>query len=112
EETHAIVQNLLQERIKIVDIGELMGRLTLNIVARALFSSDVKEHAPMIRRELERAQKLGAVLLRTPLPLYGAVPYLPVFRDIVRAANRLRAIVAQLIHRRRLSGDRPGDLLD
>lgn len=112
EETRAVVAELARSGPSVVDVCALMGKLALGIVARTLFGSDVTQDAPQIRRELDLAQRLGTVLLRIPLPLYSAVPYLPVFNKIVKAGNRLRAIVTQLIERRRLSGEKPGDLLD
>jgi hypothetical protein len=93
-------------------VSETLGELTIAIVARCLFSSDVAEHVAEIRRELDLAQHLGNVLLRIPLPLYGAVPYLPVFRRITKAAARLRSIVTSLIERRRACKERPADLLE
>jgi cytochrome P450 len=112
EETRAVVAELAKSGPAVVDVCAMMGKLALGIVARTLFGSDVTHDTPQIRRELDLAQRLGTVLLRIPLPLYSAVPYLPVFNEIVKAGNRLRTIVTQLITRRRLSGESPGDLLD
>lgn len=112
QETNAVVDRLSGERRPVADVGELMGELTIAIAARTLFSSDVGQSVPTIRHELDLSQRLGNILLRVPLPLYDAVPYLPVFNRITRAAKRLRAIVQEMIDRRRSSGERPGDLLD
>jgi cytochrome P450 len=124
-ESAAVVERLARKPRAMIDVAELMGELTIAIAARVLFSSDVSRHVAMIRRELNRAQRLGNVLLRIPLPLYRAVPYLPVFNRITKAADRLRAIVRELIERRRaekgdgtskVTGPVPffgaGDLLD
>lgn len=112
EETAEVVRRVGRRPGRAVDVGELMGELTIAIAARTLFSSDVGQRVPLIRRELDRAQRLGNVLLRIPLPLYRAVPYLPVFNRITKAADRLRAIVWELIDQRRASKHKPGDLLD
>src|SRR5579885_3822487 len=111
-ETAEVIDRLGQKPGAAVDVGEVMGELALAIAARTLFSSDVGNSVSTIRYELDLAQRLGNVLMRVPLPLYRAVPYLPVFRRITRAADRLRASVWELINQRRASGRRPGDLLD
>jgi cytochrome P450 len=112
EESEAMVLRLARHTPLTCNLAELMGELTIAIVARALFSADVAAYVPTIRSELEQSQRLGNILLRTPLPLYNVVPYLPVFRRITEAAERLREIVSMLIARRRASATRPGDLLD
>lgn len=112
EETQEVVDRLSRGGSQVVDLGELMARLTVSIVARALFGNDLKADVPFIRRELDLSERLGTVLLRTPLPLYSAVPYLPVFNRIARAGDRLRALVSQIIGKRRASAETPGDLLD
>jgi len=112
QETDAVVCRLESRRETVLDVSETLGELTIAIVARCLFSSDVAEHVAEIRRELDLAQQLGNVLLRIPLPLYGAVPYLPVFRRITKAATRLRSMVTGLIARRRACTERPADLLE
>jgi cytochrome P450 len=110
--TGSLVRRLAGERVVACNLTELMGALTIEIAARALFTSDVGSQVGIIRSELDCAQRLGNVLLRVPLPLYDAVPYLPVFRRISTAANRLRALVAGIIARRKSLAARPGDLLD
>jgi cytochrome P450 len=112
QETAATISRLARRSPITCDVAEVMGELTIAIVARALFSADVGVHVSTIRSELDRSQRLGNILLRTPLPLYGLVPYLPVFRGIDTAARRLREIVTDLIARRRASATRPRDLLD
>jgi cytochrome P450 len=112
EETRAVVAEVAKNGPAEVDVCAMMGKLTLGIVARTLFGSDLTREATQIRRDLDLAQRLGTALLRIPLPLYSAVRYLPVFGEIVKAGERLRAIVSRLIHGRRGKSERPGDLLD
>lgn len=111
-ESASTVAHLARHAPLTCNMAEVMGELTVAIVARALFSTDVAAYVTTIRSELEQSQRLGNILLRTPLPLYDLVPYLPVFRRISTAATRLREIVGMLIARRRASASRPGDLLD
>src|ERR1700674_1336354 len=112
EETREIVDRLLRSGSQVVDLCELMAELTLAIITRVLFSSDLKHDIPEIRQELDLSETIGTVLLRTPLPLYSAVPYLPVLNRIVKAGRRLRVLLSEVVAHRPVGAESPRDLLD
>lgn len=112
EDTAALVRRLSQQNEQVLDISEVMGELTIGITARTLFGSDVGQHVPTIRTQLDFAQRMGNILLRIPLPLYRAVPYLPVFNRVLKCNAILRGIVQEMIDARRTSQRKPDDLLN
>jgi cytochrome P450 len=105
------IDELRAARTPVVNVSEVMARLTLAIAARSLFSSDVRAQTALIRHELEVAQQRGNILLRIPLPLYRAVPWIPYLNRGVRSGHILRGIVQGLIDERRRMPDQPDDLL-
>ncbi|MEO6004457.1 MAG: cytochrome P450 [Opitutus sp.] len=95
---------------EVTDVGETMMQLTLTIVARTLFSSDVKDTAGKfaaafseLTSNLNRFLFPGAAwLLRLPLPFA---------RRIDASQHALDELVYTLIRDRRATGGDTGDLL-
>jgi cytochrome P450 len=93
-----------------IDVHEEMMRLTLAIVAQALFSADVMGEAAEVGRGLEAALRhfnwwSGSGFL---IPLW--MPFAP-NRDFARARKKMDSIVYDIIAARRASGEDTGDLL-
>jgi cytochrome P450 len=93
------------------DLHAEMMRLTLGIVARALFDVDVEREAAAVGAALEvTLARFGArmnsalLLLRDDLPIPGNLGYL-------RAAHQLDQIVYGIIEQRRREGEQRDDLL-
>lgn len=90
----------------IVEMQHEMMRLTLGMVTRAFFSTDMTAHAETIIEAVELIQHICYRQGQTPVWL----PLLP-NREKARAIARLDAIVMQLIHEWRASGVDHGDML-
>lgn len=94
----------------VLDVHEEMTRLTLAIVGKTLFDTDVEE------REAERVGTSLTLALemfeRTTLPFHGLIERVPLpsNRRFERAREDLDAVVYGLIREHRARGDR-GDLL-
>jgi len=94
----------------ILDIDQEMMRLTLAIVAKTLFNSDVEAEAPEIGRALTEVLNLFRMVM---LPFSELLERLPVpttlrFR---RAKARLDQTIYRMISERRASREDTGDLL-
>ena len=94
-----------------MDIHEEMMRLTLSIVAEALFSTDITQNAGDVSEGLDSTLHHFQWWSRTGflVPLWVPVTPNVMFQ---RAKRRLDAIVNQIIAERRQSGQRCDDLLD
>ncbi len=95
-----------------LDILEEMAGLTMEIVARALFSSDISGRVGELSRAITVTQDgLGKV---NPLDLLGLPEWLPRRRgrSLRKAIALLRGQIDDLIKARRRSGTDRGDLLD
>jgi cytochrome P450 len=92
------------------DVSQLMMRLSMAIVARALFSSDIESDADEISAALGQVFELFEALL---MPFSQWLEKLPLssVRRFERARDRLDQIVYRLIAERRASGGDNGDLL-
>jgi cytochrome P450 len=112
EETERAIRRVERLQGAPVDIGNILADLTLAVAARSLFGSDIEPFASLVRHELDVAQQRGNILLRIPLPLYGAAPYIPYLNRGVRAGEVLRGVVQQLIDARRSSTQPRDDLLN
>lgn len=91
------------------DVHQDMMWLTLGIVAKTLFNSDVAEEAHEISEAIEEMMRffLGPMHL---LPHHEKIPTPGAFR-FRAAVKRVDAVIYNIIRRRRESGDNPGDLL-
>jgi cytochrome P450 len=93
------------------DIHQEMMRLTLEIVAKALFDADVSRDAKEVGASLEILVREFIGLANIAFLLPDGFP-IPGSRKLRRAVRRLDDIVYGMIRERRASGARPGDLLD
>ena len=93
-----------------LDLSKEMMRLTLAIVARALFSANVDSEADEIGAALTQVFDLFQTIL---LPFSEWIEKLPLpsVRRFARARARLDATIYRLIAERRASGEDTGDLL-
>jgi cytochrome P450 len=92
------------------DVSQLMMRLSMAIVARALFRADIESEADDISGALGQVFELFEALLMPFSQWLEKLP-LPSLRRFERARNRLDQIVYRLIAERRTSGGDTGDLL-
>jgi cytochrome P450 len=93
-----------------LDIAREMNRLTLTIVARTLFSTDVSSESDDIRTALTQVFELFEMVL---LPFSEWIEKLPLpsVRRFERARDRLDQTIYRIIAERRASGEDRGDLL-
>lgn len=96
---------------EVIDLEHEMKRLTLAIVARALFSCDADEVAPGMSRDIDRAlDYVNRMAGRLQLPLVHALK--PRDQAALRALERVDTAVRRLIHQRRAhADDSPTDFL-
>jgi cytochrome P450 len=93
-----------------LDVAGEMMRLTLDIVAKTLFSADVESEAPEIGRALTTVLKMFRLLM-LPFSEYLEKLPIPPVRRFEKARARLDATIYGLIEERRKSGRDTGDLL-
>ncbi len=94
-----------------IDASAEMMRLTLTIVARALFAADVEGEASEIGAAVTTAMRLFAEARAVPfINQIDKITWLPRNRRLAAARARLDATVYRMIAEHRASGDR-GDLL-
>ncbi len=94
----------------ILDIDQEMMRLTLAIVAKTLFNSDVEAEAPEIGRALTDVLYLFRMVMMPFSELLERLP-VPSTRRFQRAKARLDQTIYRMIAERRASGEDKGDLL-
>ena len=93
-----------------LDVHEAMMRLTLDIVAKTLFDTDVSREAEDVGAALQflmgkfMRQAAFAFLLPDSIPI-------PTTRGLRRAVGQLDKVIYEIIRRRRASGTMSGDLL-
>jgi cytochrome P450 len=93
-----------------LDVHEAMMRLTLDIVAKTLFDTDVSREAEDVGAALHVLmgkffrQAAFALLLPSSIPI-------PTTRHLRRAVGQLDKVIYEIIRRRRASGAISGDLL-
>jgi cytochrome P450 len=92
------------------DVLQEMMRLTLAIVAKTLFSTDVDSEADDIGTALTQVFDLFEVILMPFSEILEKLP-LPAVRRFKRARKRLDETIYRLIAERRASGSDAGDLL-
>jgi cytochrome P450 len=95
---------------KPMDVLQEMMRLTLSIVAKTLFSTDVDSEADEIGVALTQVFDLFEVILMPFSEILEKLP-LPAVRRFKRARKRLDETIYRLIAERRASGGDAGDLL-
>jgi cytochrome P450 len=92
------------------DMSQAMMRLSMAIVARALFSADIESEADEISGALGEVFELFEALLMPFSQLLEKLP-LPSVRRFERARDRLDQTVYRMIAERRATGRDTGDLL-
>lgn len=92
------------------DIDKEMMRLTLQIVAKTLFSADVTDEADQVGRAMSDLVKMFNYLLLPFSEWLEKLP-LPHTRRLSRARETLNSIIFQFINERRRTGRDNGDLL-
>jgi cytochrome P450 len=103
----------LQERWKagtVLDVAREMTRLTLAIVGKTLFDTDLEAEAEEISEALTSAMELWSAFTLPFAELLEKFP-LPSFRRFQKARDRLDSIILRMIKERRASGVDRGDLL-
>jgi cytochrome P450 len=93
-----------------IDVLQEMMRLTLAIVAKTLFSTDVDSEADDIGAALTQVFDLFEIILMPFSEILEKLP-LPAVRRFHRARKRLDETIYRLIAERRAQGDDAGDLL-
>jgi cytochrome P450 len=86
------------------DIHKDMTRLTLRVVALAMFGTDIGTTVQEVERVLSRAMEALSARLDTPLPLPNWIPTRGV-RRLREARRRLDMLIARFIDERRRSGE-------
>jgi cytochrome P450 len=91
------------------DMNRDMMRVTLYIVAKALFGTDVSEDAPRVGKSLDTLMELDVVFANPLGPFIAKLP-LPINRKRIGMTRDLDDVMYRMIKARRASGD-TGDLL-
>jgi cytochrome P450 len=94
----------------VVEIDQEMMRLTLSIVAKTLFDTDVSNEAGEIGRALTTAMQLWRRMM-LPFAEYLEKLPLPANRRFEKTRQQLDAIIYSMIENRRRDGRDHGDLL-
>lgn len=94
------------------DIAIDMMHLTLNVVARALFATDLREEVYELAAAINRIMGLYNFLVMLPLAEWLVHVRPPGLAAFVRARNRIDAVVYRMIDAHLRSGRDRGSLLD
>jgi cytochrome P450 len=91
--------------------GDMM-RLTLNVVARTLFATDLRDEAYELAAAINRIMGLYNFLVMLPAAEWLVHLRPPGLAAFVRARNRIDAVVYRMIDAHQRSGEDNGSLLD
>lgn len=93
-----------------VDVSAAFMELTLKIVTRAMFSTDVGDAIEVVNREFDYANErlINRVTAPIPLPLWFPLPHVQKERKSYAA---IKQVVIDIIEKRRSSTERYDDLL-
>jgi cytochrome P450 len=94
------------------DIAADMMHLTLNVVARTLFATDLREEVYELAAAINRIMGLYNFLVMLPMAEWLVHFRPPGLAGFVRARNRIDAVVYRMIDAHRKSGVDRGSLLD
>lgn len=94
------------------DIARDMMHLTLNIVARTLFATDLRQEVYELAAAINRIMGLYNFLIMLPAAEWLVHVRPPGLAAFVRARNRIDAVVYRMIDAHRQSGFDRGSLLD
>lgn len=108
-------QSLVDEWSKIpdgteIDVSSGFMETTLNIVSKAMFSSDVVDAMDVVNREFDYANEKLIKRITSPFPMPFWVP-LPGVKREKRSYDAIKKVVADVIEKRRNSTERYDDLL-
>jgi cytochrome P450 len=95
-----------------LNLTDEMAKLTLAIVARALFSSDVESEADQIGHALKASMRASELILLPYSGILEKIPILPPMRRFRKARAVLDSVIFGLIEERRSAGFRAGGLDD
>ncbi len=109
EEAHRLAHDW-QEGAR-VDLEQAMKRLTMRIIGRAMFSTDVGATTDRLQESFELSSRLVFQRASSPLPLPHQVPT-PLNRRTKAAIRDRIAILRSFVEQRLAAGPGPGDLLD
>jgi cytochrome P450 len=93
-----------------VDVSKDMMSMTLDIVCKAMFSSDVSDAMDVVNREFDRANEMLIKRITSPFPMPFWVP-LPGVVNEKRSYEAIRQVVLDIIEKRRKSTGKYDDLL-
>ncbi|MGB1318906.1 MAG: cytochrome P450, partial [Flavobacteriales bacterium] len=93
-----------------VDVSTDMMEMTLDIVCKAMFSSDVGDAMDVVHKEFDKANENLIKRVTNPFPLPFWFP-LPSIREEKRGYDAIKQVVADIIAKRRNSTDEYDDLL-
>ncbi|MCU1262686.1 MAG: hypothetical protein JWO80_5571 [Bryobacterales bacterium] len=101
---HADAEQRQWQHNDVIDVAQAMMRLTLGIVGKTLFDTNLRQEADVLGRDIATLQRSFARRSRLPV----RIPHGP---KVGRARARLNRTVYGMIHFRRESGEDRGDLL-
>jgi cytochrome P450 len=87
-----------------------MYRLTLNVIAKTLFTSDVEALSDDMNHAISSGMRMMSRLTLPYSNIWEHLP-IPVLREMHRSSEFLRETIAELVDRRRAEDDPPDDLL-
>ncbi|MCF8461699.1 MAG: cytochrome P450 [Flavobacteriales bacterium] len=93
-----------------VDVSTGMMEMTLDIVCRAMFSSDVTDAMEVVNREFDMANENLINRVTNPFPLPYWMP-LPSVKREKQGYDAIKNVVADIIEKRRSSTEKYDDLL-
>lgn len=94
----------------VIDVSKDFMETTLNIVSKAMFSSDVGDAMEVVNREFDYANEQLIKRITSPFPIPLWVP-LPHIQKENRSYEAIKNVVADIIEKRRASDQKYEDLL-
>lgn len=105
-----LVKDWSQSEGKEIDLSEAFMRLTLNVVCKSMFSTDVGDAMEIVNREFDYANERLIQRIKNPFPLPLWFPLPHVARER-KSYDDIKKIVHQIIEKRRSSTHSYNDLL-
>jgi len=93
-----------------INVSKDLMETTLDIVCRAMFSSDVGDAMDVVNREFDKANEMLINRITSPLPLPLWMP-LPSVKNEKRTYAAIKQVVADIIEKRRNANGKYHDLL-
>lgn len=95
---------------KEVDVSQLFMETTLNIVSKAMFSTDVADALEVVNREFDYANERLIERIKAPFPIPLWMPLPGVIKER-KSYSAIKQVVANIIEKRRSSTEKYDDLL-